>query len=50
MTIKIATVSLLLIVLSLAASNPSQKLRSNLTKLIAQTEDREEKNNRARYS
>lgn len=44
MTIKIATISLLLIVLSLAVSNPSQKLRGNLTKLTAQTENREEKN------
>lgn len=44
MTIKIATISLLLIVLSLAVSNPSQKLRGNLTKLIAQTENREKKN------
>ncbi len=44
MTIKIATVSLLLIVLSLAVSNPSQKLRGNLTKLTAQTENREKKN------
>jgi gluconolactonase len=44
MTIRIATISLLLIVLSLAVSNPSQKLRGNLTKLIAQTENREKKN------
>jgi len=44
MTIKIATISLLLIVLSLAVSNPSQKLRGNLTKWIAQTENREKKN------
>src|SRR4028119_2186610 len=44
MTIKIATISLLLIVLSLAVSNPSKKLRGNLTKLIAQTENREKKN------
>ena len=44
MTIKIATISLLLIVLSLAVSNPSQKLRGNLTKLTAQTENREKKN------
>jgi gluconolactonase len=44
MTIKIATISLLLIVLSLAVSNPSQKLRGNLTKLLAQTENREKKN------
>jgi gluconolactonase len=44
MTIKIATISFLLIVLSLAVSNPSQKLRGNLTKLIAQTENREKKN------
>ena len=44
MTIKIATISLLLIVLSLAVSNPSQKLRGNLTKLTAQRENREEKN------
>ena len=44
MTIKIATISLLLIVLSLAVSNPSQKFRGNLTKLIAQTENREKKN------
>jgi len=44
MIIKIATISLLLIVLSLAASNPSQKLRGNLTKLIAQTENRDKKN------
>lgn len=44
MTIKIATISFLLIVLSLAVSNPSQKLRGNLTKLTAQTENREEKN------
>lgn len=44
MTIKIATISLLLIVLSLAISNPSQKLRGNLTKLLAQTENREKKN------
>jgi len=44
MTIKIATISLLLIVLNLAFSNPSQKLRGNLTKSIAQTENREKKN------
>jgi gluconolactonase len=44
MTIKIATISLLLIVLSLAVSNPSEKLRGNLTKLTAQTENREKKN------
>ncbi|MEG4408598.1 SMP-30/gluconolactonase/LRE family protein [Microcoleus sp. MON2_D5] len=44
MTIKIATISLLLIVLSLAVSNPSQKLRGNLTKLTAQTENKEKKN------
>ncbi|MEG4251744.1 SMP-30/gluconolactonase/LRE family protein [Microcoleus sp. Pol10D4] len=40
MTFKIATISLLLIVLSLAVSNPSKKLRGNLTKLTAQTENR----------
>jgi gluconolactonase len=44
MTIKIATISLLLIVLSLAASNPSKKVRGNLTKLTAQTENRDKKN------
>ena len=44
MTVKIATISLLLIILTLAASNPSQKLRVNLTKLVAQTENREKKN------
>lgn len=44
MTLKIATISLLLIVLSLAVSSPSQKLRGNLTKLTAQTENREKKN------
>lgn len=44
MTIKIATISLLLIVLSLAVSSPSKKLRGNLTKLTAQTENREKKN------
>jgi len=44
MTIKIATISLLLIVLSLAGSNPSKKLRGNLTKLTAQTENMEKKN------
>jgi gluconolactonase len=44
MTLKIATISLLLIVLTLAVSHPSQKLRGNLTKLIAQTENREKKN------
>jgi len=44
MTFKIATISLLLIVLSLAVSNPSKKLRGNLTKLTAHTENREEKN------
>ncbi|MEG3923364.1 SMP-30/gluconolactonase/LRE family protein [Microcoleus sp. T3_D1] len=44
MTIKIATISLLLIVLSLAVSNPSQKVRGNLTKLTAQTENRDKKN------
>lgn len=44
MTVKIATISFLLIVLSLAVSNPSQKVRGNLTKLTAQTENREEKN------
>ncbi|MGB3264778.1 MAG: SMP-30/gluconolactonase/LRE family protein [Microcoleus sp.] len=44
MTVKIATISFLLIVLSLAVSNPSQKLRGNLTRLTAQTENREEKN------
>lgn len=44
MTIKIATISLLLIVLSLAVSNPSQKLRGNLTNLTAQTENMEKKN------
>lgn len=43
MTIKIATISILLIILSLAASNPSQKLRFNFTKLAAKTENREEK-------
>ncbi|MEG5160313.1 SMP-30/gluconolactonase/LRE family protein [Microcoleus sp. AT3-A2] len=40
MTFKIATISLLLIVLSLAVSNPSKKLRGNLTNLTAQTENR----------
>ena len=44
MTIKIATISLLVIVLSLAISNPSKKLRGNLTKLTAHTENREKKN------
>ncbi|MEG3933986.1 SMP-30/gluconolactonase/LRE family protein [Microcoleus sp. T3_B1] len=44
MTVKIATISLLLIVLSLAVSSPSKKLRGNLTKLTAQTENREKKN------
>jgi gluconolactonase len=44
MTIKIGTISLLLIVLTLAVSNPSQKVWGNLTKLIAQTENREKKN------
>ncbi|MEG4532818.1 SMP-30/gluconolactonase/LRE family protein [Microcoleus sp. D2_18a_D3] len=44
MTVKIATISFLLIVLSLAVSNPSQKVRGNLTKLTAQTENREKKN------
>jgi len=44
MTIKIATISLLLIVLSLAVSNPSKKIRGNLTQLTAQTENREKKN------
>lgn len=44
MTIKIATISLLLIILTLAVSNPSQKLRGNLTKFAAQTENREKKN------
>ncbi|MEG4107964.1 SMP-30/gluconolactonase/LRE family protein [Microcoleus sp. S13_C5] len=44
MTIKIATISLLLIVLTLAVSNPSQKLRGNLKKLTAPTENREKKN------
>lgn len=44
MTVKIATISFLLIILTLAVSNPSQKLRGNLTKLTAQTENREEKN------
>jgi gluconolactonase len=44
MTIKIATISLLLIVLSLAVSNPSKKIWGNLTKLTAQTENREKKN------
>ena len=44
MTIKIGTISLLLIVLTLAVSNPSQKVRGNLTKLTAQTENREKKN------
>ena len=44
MTIKIATISLLLIVLNLAVSNPSKKLRGNSTKLTAQTENREKKN------
>ena len=44
MTIKIATISLLLIVLSVAVSNPSKKLRGNLTKLTANTENREKKN------
>lgn len=44
MTLKIATISLLLIVLSLAVSNPSKKVRGNVTKLTAQTENREKKN------
>ncbi|MEG3969012.1 SMP-30/gluconolactonase/LRE family protein [Microcoleus sp. T2B6] len=44
MTVKIATISLLLIVLSLAVSSPNKKLRGNLTKLTAQTENREKKN------
>lgn len=44
MTLKIATISLLLIVLSLAVSNPSKKLKVNLTKLTAQTENRDKKN------
>ncbi|MEG4233857.1 SMP-30/gluconolactonase/LRE family protein [Microcoleus sp. Pol11C3] len=44
MTLKIATISLLLIVLSLAVSNPSKKVTGNLTKLSAQTENREKKN------
>ncbi|MEG4807833.1 SMP-30/gluconolactonase/LRE family protein [Microcoleus sp. F8-D3] len=37
MTIKIATISLLLIVLTLAVSNPSKKVRGDLTKMTAQT-------------
>jgi gluconolactonase len=44
MTIKIATISLLLIVLSLAVTNPSQKLTGNLTNLTVQTENMEKKN------
>jgi gluconolactonase len=44
MTLKIATISFLLIVLSLAVSNPSKKVRGNLTKFTAQTENREKKN------
>ncbi|MEG4587590.1 SMP-30/gluconolactonase/LRE family protein [Microcoleus sp. MOSTC5] len=44
MKIKIATISLLLIVLTLAVSNPSQKVRGNLTKMIAQTENPDKKN------
>ena len=44
MTIKIATISLLLIVLTLAVSNPSKKVRGNSTKLTAQTENRDKKN------
>ncbi len=44
MTIKIATISLLLIVLTLAVSNPSKKVRGNLTKLTAKTENRDKKN------
>ena len=44
MTVKIATISFLLIVLSLAVSNPSQKLRGNLTNLTAQTENQDKKN------
>jgi len=43
MTVKVATISCLLIILALAASNPSQKFRGNLTKLVAKTENREKK-------
>ncbi|MEG4941550.1 SMP-30/gluconolactonase/LRE family protein [Microcoleus sp. F4-D5] len=44
MTIKIATISLLLIVLTLAVSNPSKKVRGDLTKMTAQTAHPEKKN------
>ncbi|MEG4022649.1 SMP-30/gluconolactonase/LRE family protein [Microcoleus sp. S13C4] len=44
MTLKIATISLFLIVLTLAVSNPNQKVRGNLTKLTAQTENQDKKN------
>ncbi|MBE9187302.1 SMP-30/gluconolactonase/LRE family protein [Microcoleus sp. LEGE 07076] len=44
MTVKIATISLLLIILTLAASNHSQKLTANLTNFAAQTEKPKEKN------
>ncbi|MEG4345831.1 SMP-30/gluconolactonase/LRE family protein [Microcoleus sp. A003_D6] len=44
MTVKIATISLLLIVLTLAVSNPSKKVRGNLTILTAQTENQDKKN------
>jgi gluconolactonase len=44
MTVKIATISFLLIILTLAVSNASQKLSVNLTNFVAQTENREKKN------
>ena len=44
MTFKIAAISCLLIILTLAVSNPTQRLRGKLIQLTAQTENREEKN------
>ncbi|MEG3903069.1 SMP-30/gluconolactonase/LRE family protein [Microcoleus sp. B4-C5] len=44
MTIKIATISLLLMVLTLAVSSPSEILSGNLTKMTAKTENQNTKN------
>ncbi|MEG3907869.1 SMP-30/gluconolactonase/LRE family protein [Microcoleus sp. w1-18aA5] len=44
MTIKIATISLLLMVLTLTVSSPSEKVSGNLTKMTAPTKNQEKKN------
>ncbi|MEG4245550.1 SMP-30/gluconolactonase/LRE family protein [Microcoleus sp. MON2_D6] len=44
MTIKIATISLLLMVLTLAVSSPSEIVSGNFTKMTAQTENQNTKN------